>query len=440
MKSLWFFWFVVWTDEVIWKRHFGPWRAFVSFLTFNRRNDYSERLWNDQRHESMKKVFSRSHIFHVFLYNSQETESAELTLRISDMLDVTGVTWNALIVVKFKTHSGRLLDKHKSHVRVHQDGAPSTWVPCKQHSWATWEEAGLPYWVWKRRGRRSRVRLYLVRKSELWRVNRAETFLVEGKEERGGRGGRRGRKTRREKEDVGGGRRMSNRVGARQSAHINQGVNEKTAGRMMRRRWGDDEECGAPVAIWLRVCGMLRNIRGGCVTEGRLISFPSVPSESTSVWSHRTGLDPLYNTIRGQGCRVSSSSSPPFSLSSLSLSASLSPPREQSRTREQRHVYVQRTDGHTPTLRTPWAPLKAKTTCCDYIFNIESSSLYNLLLLLGVDLQGFTFYLILACNVNFIAEVLFSKACGIFSLNLWAWDTKYWWFEGFFMKKRGIYS
>lgn len=205
MKSLWFFWFVVWTNEVIWKRHFGPWRAFVSFLTFNRRNDYSERLWNDQRHESMKKVFSRSHIFHVFLYNSQETESAELTLRISDMLDVTGVTWNALIVVKFKTHSGRLLDKHKSHVRVHQDGAPSTWVPCKQHSWATWEEAGLPYWVWKRRGRRSRVRLYLVRKSELWRVNRAETFLVEGKEERGEGGGRRGRKTRREKEDVGGG-------------------------------------------------------------------------------------------------------------------------------------------------------------------------------------------------------------------------------------------
>lgn len=233
---------------------------------------------------------------------------------------------------------------------------------------------------------------------------------------------------------------MSNRVGARQSAHINQGVNEKTAGRMMRRRWGDDEECGAPVAIWLRVCGMLRNIRGGCVTEGRLISFPSVPSESTSVWSHRTGLDPLYNTIRGQGCRVSSSSSPPFSLSSLSLSASLSPPREQSRTRERRHVYVQRTDGHTPTLRTPWAPLKAKTTCCDYIFNIESSSLYNLLMLLGADLQGFTFYLILACNVNFIAEVLFSKACGIFSLTLWAWDTKYWWFEGFFMKKRGIYS
>lgn len=61
---------------------------------------------------------------------------------------------------------------------------------------------------------------------------------------------------------------------------------------------------------------------------------------------------------------------PPSSLSSLSLSASLSPPREQSRTRERRHVYVQRTDGHTPTLRTPWAPLKAKTTCCDYIFNI----------------------------------------------------------------------
>lgn len=131
---------------------------------------------------------------------------------------------------------------------------------------------------------------------------------------------------------------------------------------------------------------------------------------------------------------------PPSSLSSLSLSASLSPPREQSRTREQRHVYVQRTDGHTPTLRTPCAPLKAKTTCCDYIFNIESSSLYNLLMLLGADLQGFTFFLILACNVNFIAEVLFSKACGIFSLNLWAWDTKYWWFEGFFMKKRGIYS
>lgn len=63
-------------------------------------------------------------------------------------------------------------------------------------------------------------------------------------------------------------------------------------------------------------------------------------------------------------------------------------------------------------------------------------------MLLGADLQGFTFYLILACNVNFIAEVLFSKACGIFSLNLWAWDTKYWWFEGFFMKKRkdfGLY-
>lgn len=53
----------------------------------------------------MKKVFSCSHIFHVFLYNSQEAESAELTLHISDMLDVTGVTWNALIVVKFKTHS-----------------------------------------------------------------------------------------------------------------------------------------------------------------------------------------------------------------------------------------------------------------------------------------------------------------------------------------------
>lgn len=58
-------------------------------------------------------------------------------------------------------------------------------------------------------------------------------------------------------------------------------------------------------------------------------------------------------------------------------------------------------------------------------------------MLLGADLQGFTFYLILACNVNFIAEVLFSKACGIFSLTLWAWDTKYWWFEGFFMKKKG---
>lgn len=385
----------------------------------------------------MKKVFSRSHIFHVFLYNSQETESAELTLRISDMLDVTGVTWNALIVVKFKTHSGRLLDKHKSHVRVHQDGAPSTWVPCKQHSWATWEEAGLPYWVWKRRGRRSRVRLYLVRKSELWRVNRAETFLVEGKEERGGRGGRRGWKTRREKEDVGGGRRMSNRVGARQSAHINQGVNEKTAGRMMRRRWGVLEhqllsDSESVVCCATSEVGVWR--RAGWFPSPRSPRSPRVCGPTGLGWT------PFTTQSEGRAAEFPLPPPPPFSLSSLSLSASLSPPREQSRTREQRHVYVQRTDGHTPTLRTPWAPLTAKTNCCDYIFNIESSSLYNLLMLLGADLQGFTFYLILACNVNFIAEVLFSKACGIFSLNLWAWDTKYWWFEGFFMKKRGIYS
>lgn len=69
---------------------------------------------------------------------------------------------------------------------------------------------------------------------------------MESKQSRNVPGGGEGRK-RRERRKKGtedeerkgrcwGGRRMSNRVGARQSAHINQGVNEKTAGRMMRRR------------------------------------------------------------------------------------------------------------------------------------------------------------------------------------------------------------
>lgn len=232
---------------------------------------------------------------------------------------------------------------------------------------------------------------------------------------------------------LGGGRRMSNRVGARQSAHINQGVNEKTAGRMMRRRWGVwSTSCYLTPSLWYAA----QHQRWVC-DGGRLISFPSVPSESTSVWSHRTGLDPLYNTIRGQGCRVSSSSSPPLlSLLTLTLCIPLSSAGTIANTWAATRVRTAYRRTHTDS-QDAWAALTAKTNCCDYIFNIESSSLYNLLMLLGADLQGFTFYLILACNVNFIAEVLFSKACGIFSLTLWAWDTKYWWFEGFFMKKKG---
>lgn len=51
---------------------------------------------------------------------------------------------------------------------------PSTWVPCKQYSWTTWEKAGLPYWVWKSWAQSLQLELYLVRKVELWRINRAE--------------------------------------------------------------------------------------------------------------------------------------------------------------------------------------------------------------------------------------------------------------------------
>lgn len=160
---------------------------------------------------------------------------------------------------------------------------------------------------------------------------------------------------------------MSNRVGARQSAHINQGVNEKTAGRMMRRRWGVLEhqllsDSESVVCCATSEVGVWR--RAGWFPSPRSPRSPRVCGPTGLGWT------PFTTQSEGRAAEFPLPPPPPFSLSSLSLSASLSPPREQSRTRERRHVYVQRTDGHTPTLRTPWAPLKAKTNCCDYIFNI----------------------------------------------------------------------
>lgn len=39
--------------------------------------------------------------------------------------------------------------RHAHHSQNIVSTIPSMWVPCKQYSWTTWEEAGLPYWVWK---------------------------------------------------------------------------------------------------------------------------------------------------------------------------------------------------------------------------------------------------------------------------------------------------
>lgn len=123
---------------------------------------------------------------------------------------------------------------------------------------------------------------------------------------------------------LGGGRRMSNRVGARQSAHINQGVNEKTAGRMMRRRWGDDEECGAPVAIWLRVCGMLRNIRGGCVTEAGWFPSPRSPRSPRVCGPTGLGWTPFTTQSEGRAAEFPlPPPPPPLSPHSHSLHPSL---------------------------------------------------------------------------------------------------------------------
>ena len=139
--------------------------------------------------------------------------------------------------------------------------------------------------------------------------------------------------------------------------------------------WGDDEE-------------MMRSVEHQLLSDSE--SVVCCATSEVGVWRRLADFLPLgplgvhecvvppgwagppYNTIRGQGWRVSSSSSPPPLLSflTLTLCIPLSPPRAQSQTREQRHVYVQRNDGHTPTLRTSWAPPKAKTNCCDYISNI----------------------------------------------------------------------
>lgn len=154
-------------------------------------------------------------------------------------------------------------------IKTMSRAVPSTWVPSKQHSWATWEEAGLPYWVWKRRAQGARVRLYLVRKLELWRINRAEMFLVEGRKKGGGEkqsSDEEGQKMRREKrmpgrrEDVGEKmERMNNRVGCNNCSHQSLSKWEDSRDGSWSK-WGDDEECGTLVAIWLWVCGMLHNI------------------------------------------------------------------------------------------------------------------------------------------------------------------------------------
>lgn len=148
----------------------------------------------------------------------------------------------------------------------------SSTVPRKQLSWATWEEVRLPYWVWKRGARSAQAGLYLVRKSVLWRINRAEMFLLEGGEEgeeesstvmrRDGRWGE--RRYWRKKTSV---QRMSNRAGGCNNCSYQSLRRWEDSRDGSRSKWGDDDKCGTPAAIWVWVCGMLYDV-GGRGREG----------------------------------------------------------------------------------------------------------------------------------------------------------------------------
>jgi len=127
---------------------------------------------------------------------------------------------------------------------------------------------------------RARVRLYLVRKLEPWRINRAELFLMEGGVRRNGKqhSDEEGWNMRREampdekREDV------------RERTSVEKLNNKSVCGEKSScfpqslRKWKhskegswskDDEECGTLAAIWLWVCGMLCM----CMTEAEW--FPS---------------------------------------------------------------------------------------------------------------------------------------------------------------------
>lgn len=249
-------------------------------------------------------------------------------------------------------------------IRTMSRAVPSTWVPSKQHSRATWEEAGLPYWVWKRWAQRTRVRLYLVRKLELWRINRAEMCLVEGWRTGGGEGragtrrdGGWGAKRRCQTEKKSYMERMNNGVGVKQ-----QSWSKWEDGRDGRwSKWGDDEERGTPVALtlglWLaRQRQRWKTMEVGLCDWGWVISFPW--SLGMSVYSHRAGLDPLtaLNTIIGQGWRVSSSS--PLTLTpSVSFFLHLSC----TQTRERQHVCIHTNSVPTSTVRHSCAQTHANS-------------------------------------------------------------------------------
>lgn len=123
--------------------------------------------------------------------------------------------------------------------------------------------------------------------------------------------------------------------------------------------------CYLTLSLWYAV----QHQRWVC-DGGRLISFPSVPLESTSVWSHRAGLDPL--TTQSEG-RAGEFPLPPPHLLLSPHSHSLHPSLLRGNNRK--HVssdtctYSVPTDTHRLSGRL-CAPLTAKTNCCDYIFNI----------------------------------------------------------------------
>lgn len=152
--------------------------------------------------------------------------------------------WNSNIL-------GCLLDKRKSHVLVYAGRCPVPFParesPVNNTPGPHGREAGLPYWVWKYWACRARVRLYLVRKLEVWRINRAEMFLVKERKEDGGDNQTMSQEKEREKrKDYWKGWVVS---GCTATAHINHWPNER-----------DSREMMSVLAIWLGVWGMQYSI------------------------------------------------------------------------------------------------------------------------------------------------------------------------------------
>lgn len=179
--------------------------------------------------------------------------------------------------------------RHVHHPQNIGSSIPSTWVPCKQYSWTTWEEAGLPYWVWKELSTESlQLDLYLVRKVELWRINRAEcSWWREGR---------------------GGGGCCSCLSVCLCALERQREEAEQTRGEMMNNRAREEEMFKSGQRRWLWVVSKHQRQERGHVTEAGCPSPKPVPWNTRILPQGWAGPTWTLNTIKGQGSRISSSS------------------------------------------------------------------------------------------------------------------------------------